>query len=87
MDIVQKLNNATKDNRFTSGQCLIMYDLDGRIQFVQPKDKGYWQEIGYTQYIKPSMPHIPPLAGTITEPKPAQSKGKPTRKKASNEQV
>lgn len=90
VELMHKLNNATKDERYTSGRCLIMYNLDSRIQFVRPENKGTWQQIGYTEYRPVVMPEIPALAGTVTEQpalEPAKPK-KPGRKKAiSNEQV
>lgn len=100
VELMHKLNNATKDQRYTSGRCLIMYDLDGRIQFVRPENKGAWQQQGYTEYRPVVMPEIPALAGTVTEEpeseqepeqqpvfEPAKPK-KPGRKKVmSNEQV
>lgn len=98
VELMHKLNNATKDQRYTSGRCLIMYDLDGRIQFVRPENKGAWQQQGYTEYRTVVMPGIPALAGTVTEQPEAEKEPapalepvktkKPGRKKAmSNEQV
>lgn len=101
VELMHKLNNATQDERYTSGRCLIMYDLDSRIQFVRPENKGAYQQQGYTEYRPVVMPEIPALAGTVTEqpeteqepeqqPAPALEPAKPKkpgRKKVSNEQV